>query len=117
MGELVKKSFDAYFSGTEKQIKFYFRFFVATTGSVFFMGAMFIFGFDKWSKSWDPNIANILLENFLVVPVAFIGSVSAYLGLLVSLTKIHHSFTRLFLAGAFLPAIVLGLASLIASRL
>ncbi len=116
LGELVKKLSDAYFSGTGKQINVFFRFFVATTGAVFYMIAIFIFAFNKWSDSWDTDTSNIILQNSLLILTCIVGF-GAYLGLLVSLTKSHHSYTRLFLAGAFLPAIVFALVFLVASRL
>ena len=118
LGELVRRLSDAYFSGPEKKINVFKRFLVAASGAVSYMITVLIFLF--YGRAIDVDISSIILESIILesylteplawIPLAWIISFSAYLGFLISLTEFRYSYIRLFLAGVFLPAIVVALA-------
>lgn len=115
LGELVRRLTDAYFSGSEKKINVFKRFLVATSGAVSYIIIVLISRFyGRAERPIDPDISNIILKGYLIEPsswiaLAWIIGFSAYLGFLISLTEFRYSYIRLFLAGVFLPAIVVAL--------
>lgn len=115
LGELVERLSDAYFSGSEKKIKFIFRFLVATSGAVSYIIIILISMFyGRAERPIDSDISKLILQGNLMEPLSWrawacIIGFSAYLGFLISLTKFHYSYIRLFLAGVFLLAIVVAL--------
>ena len=115
LGELVRRLSDAYFSGSEKKINVFKRFLVATSGAVSYIIIVLISRFyGQAERPINPDISNIILKGYLIEPLSWIAlariiGFSAYLGFLISLAEFHYSYIRLFLAGVFLPAIVVAL--------
>ena len=115
LGELVKNISDTYFSCSEKKINVIFRFLVATTGAVSYIIIVIISRL--YQRPIDLDILKLMSELDLIVAGAWIAGAciigfSAYLGFLISLTEFRRdSYIRLFLAGVFLPAIVVAVST------